>query len=193
MNKSKNIPEYLDNNNFDQTQLNNLLTGTNVTENIDDSGNLIVDMNKEDINNNITLLKQNITEFSNDKIEQNYDTSFNELINESDAQNNVMVEEDIKQLSEDQLKRESVLENQLDELANVLERESQRNIKIQEDAETNYNAMKSVILEQRIKNGEGVDEADFSDSFPFLPKREESSEQKNETSYNPSPFAIEPT
>lgn len=192
MNKSKNIPEYLDNNNFDQVELNNILTGTSVAENIDDSGNLIVDMNKEDINNNITLLKQNITEFSNDKIEQNYDTSFNELINESDAQNNIMVEEDIKQLSEDQLKRESVLENQLDELSKVLERESQRNIKIQEDAETNYKAMKSVILEQRIKNGEGTDETDFSDSFPFLPIDEEALKQ-NDTSYNPSPFVIEPS
>lgn len=191
MNQQNNIPDYLDNKNFDQTELSNLLAGTVSTENIDENGNQLVDMNTEDLSNNISVVKQNITEFSNNKIEQNYDTSFNELINESDSRNNLMIEDDIKQLSEDQLKREGVLENQLDELAKVLERESQRNIKIQEDAETNYKAMKSVIVEQRIKNGEGVDETDFSDAFPFLPKSETTTE--DETSFNPSPYAVNPT
>jgi len=191
MNQQNNIPEYLDNKNFDQTELSNLLTGVPATENVDENGNQLVDMNTEDLSNNISVVKQNITEFSNNKIEQNYDTSFSELINESDSNNNLMIEDDIKQLSEDQLKREGVLENQLDELSKVLERESQRNIKIQEDAETNYKAMKSVIVEQRIKNGEGVDETDFSDAFPFLPKSDTASE--NKTSFNPSPYAVEPT
>ena len=191
MNQQNNIPDYLDNKNFDQTELSNLLAGTVSTENIDENGNQLVDMNTEDLSNNISVVKQNITEFSNNKIEQNYDTSFNELINESDSRNNLMIEDDIKQLSEDQLKREGVLENQLDELAKVLERESQRNIKIQEDAETNYKAMKSVIVEQRIKNGEGVDETDFSDAFPFLPKSETTTE--DETSFNPSPYAVNST
>ncbi len=191
MNQQNNIPDYLDNKNFDQTELSNLLTGTPATENLDENGNQLVDMNTEDLSNNISVVKQNITEFSNNKIEQNYDTSFSELINESDSNNNLMIEDDIKQLSEDQLKREGVLENQLDELSKVLERESQRNIKIQEDAETNYKAMKSVIVEQRIKNGEGVDAADFSDAFPFLPKSDTASDDEN--SFNPSPFAAEPT
>ena len=191
MNQQNNIPDYLDNKNFDQTELSNLLTGTPSTENLDENGNQLVDMNTEDLINNISVVKQNITEFSNNKIEQNYDTSFSELINESDSNNNLMIEDDIKQLSEDQLKREGVLENQLDELSKVLERESQRNIKIQEDAETNYKAMKSVIVEQRIKNGEGVDAADFSDAFPFLPKSDTASDDEN--SFNPSPFAAEPT
>ena len=191
MNQQNNIPDYLDNKNFDQTELSNLLTGAPATENLDENGNQLVDMNTEDLINNIYVVKQNITEFSNNKIEQNYDTSFSELINESDSNNNLMIEDDIKQLSEDQLKREGVLENQLDELSKVLERESQRNIKIQEDAETNYKAMKSVIVEQRIKNGEGVDAADFSDAFPFLPKSDTASDDEN--SFNPSPFAAEPT
>jgi hypothetical protein len=191
MNQQNNIPDYLDNKNFDQTELSNLLTGAPATENLDENGNQLVDMNTEDLSNNISVVKQNITEFSNNKIEQNYDTSFSELINESDSNNNLMIEDDIKQLSEDQLKREGVLENQLDELSKVLERESQRNIKIQEDAETNYKAMKSVIVEQRIKNGEGVDAADFSDAFPFLPKSDTASDDEN--SFNPSPFAAEPT
>jgi hypothetical protein len=191
MSQQNNIPDYLDNRNFDQTELSNLLSGTSATEHIDENGNQLVDMNTEDLSNNISVVKQNITEFSNNKIEQNYDTSFNELINESDFNNNLMIEDDIKQLSEDQLKREGVLENQLDELSKVLERESHRNIKIQEDAETNYKAMKNVIVEQRIKNGEGVDETDFSDAFPFLPKSETNS--NDETSLNPSPYAVEPT
>jgi len=191
MNQQNNIPEYLDNKNFDQTELNNLLMGTPVTENIDDNGNQLVDMNTEDLSNNISVVKQNITEFSNNKIEQSYNTAFSELISESDINNNLIIEEDIKQLSEDQLKREGVLENQLDELSKVLERESQRNIKIQEDAEINYKAMKSVIVQQRIQNGEGVGESDFSDAFPFLPKSDTAS--GDEISFNPSPYATEPT
>ena len=81
------------------------------------------------------------------------------------------------------------MENQLDELSKVLERESQRNVKIQEDAESNYKAMKAVIIDQRISAGEGKEESDFQDSFPFLPKNSSSS---TDTTFNPSPYAIDP-
>ncbi len=189
MSDTKNIPDYLNTDDLDQVEISNILNGVSVEENIDDNGNQIIDMNTDDTKNNITVLKQNITKYSSDKIEQNYETSFTELLNEDEIKENIMVEEDIKQLSEDQLKRESVLENQLDELSKVLERESQRNIKIQEDAESNYKAMKSVIIEQRISAGEGKEESDFQDSFPFLPKN---STQNSETTFNPSPYVIDP-
>tara|TARA_B100000282_G_scaffold264501_1_gene215095 strand:+ start:137 stop:709 length:573 start_codon:yes stop_codon:yes gene_type:complete len=185
----KNIPDYLNTDELDQVELSNILSGMSVDENLDDNGNQIIDMNTDNTTNNITVLTQNITKFSSDKIEQNYDTSFSELLNENEMEENIMIEEDIKQLSEDQLKRESVLENQLDELSKVLERESQRNVKIQEDAESNYKAMKAVIIDQRISAGEGKEESDFQDSFPFLPKN---SSSNTDTTFNPSPYAIDP-
>ena len=115
MSDTKNIPDYLNTDDLDQVEISNILNGVSVEENIDDNGNQIIDMNTDDTKNNITVLKQNITKYSSDKIEQNYETSFTELLNEDEVKENIMVEEDIKQLSEDQLKRESVLENQLDE------------------------------------------------------------------------------
>ena len=44
-----------------------------------------------------------------------------------------------------------------------------KNIKEQEDSETNYRAAKALIIQQRIVAGEGATESDFSDAFPFLP------------------------
>jgi len=192
MSDARNIPEYLKNEEFNQEELIGVFKGDiQINENIDDTGNQIIDMNRDDLVNNVSIISQSRTEYSSDKIEQSYETNFSELLNESEIKENIMIEDDIKQLSEDQLKREAVLENQLDELSKVLERESQKNIKMQEDAEQNYKAMKSVIVEQRIKNGEGKSESDFKDSFPFLPKN--SSNAKDDTSFNPSPYAIDPT
>jgi len=192
MSDARNIPEYLKNEEFNQEELVGVFKGdVQINENTDDTGNQIIDMNTNDLVNNVSILSQSKTEYSSDKIEQSYETNFSELLNEGELKENIMIEDDIKQLSEDQQKRESVLENQLDELSKVLERESQKNIKIQEDAEQNYKAMKSVIVEQRIKNGEGTSESDFKDAFPFLPKK--SSDSKDDTSFNPSPYAIDPT
>ena len=44
MNQQNNIPDYLDNKNFDQTELSNLLTGAPATENLDENGNQLVVM-----------------------------------------------------------------------------------------------------------------------------------------------------
>ena len=144
MSDARNIPEYLKNEEFNQEELIGVFKGDiQINENTDDTGNQIIDMNTDDLVNNVSIISQSKTEYSSDKIEQSYETNFSELLNESEIKENIMIEDDIKQLSEDQLKREAVLENQLDELSKVLERESQKNIKIQEDAEQNYKAMKS--------------------------------------------------
>jgi len=189
MSDTRNIPDYLQVKDLDQEELSNIFAGSTITENLDDSGNQIIDMGTTDAQNNISVIKQNITIFSPDKIEQNYSTTFDEFLTETEEDDSLMVEDDIKQLSDDQLKRESVLSNQLDELSKILEIESQKNIKLQEDAESNYKAMKSVIIEQRIQNKEGESEDDFQDAFPFLPKNSPSSEN----TYNPLPYASEPT
>ena len=87
----------------------------------------------------------------------------------------------------DQLQREQILNTQVDELVNALEKETQRNIKFQEDAEQNYKATKDLLIQLRIKNGEGKDPSDFNDAFPFLPK--DINDSENIISEN-SPYVI---
>ena len=115
-------------------------------------------------------------------------TEFSEF-KSPDEQNksDLLVDDSITEVEDDQRVREGILEKQLDELSKILELESQKNIKFQEDAEQNYRATKNLIVDMRIKNGEGNDYSDFQDSFPFLPKTKDS-----EPSYNPSPYISNP-
>ena len=95
-------------------------------------------------------LTQTKTEFSKDKIDQYYDTHFSEFENDLPNGDNsdLVIEDDIKSISDVQLQREAVLETQLDEMSKILEQESNKNTKLKETSEQTYNAMKNVIIEQ---------------------------------------------
>jgi len=166
--------------------------GGDVNETLDNTGNQIIDASKGDITNSIMKLTQTKTEFSKDKIDQYYDTHFSEFENDLPNGDNsdLVIEDDIKSISDVQLQREAVLETQLDEMSKILEQESNKNTKLKETSEQTYNAMKNVIIEQRIKNGEGTEPSDFNDSFPFAPKDNPGDVS---TSYDPQPFATKPT
>ena len=182
---SDNIPQYIKIHDLDQVELSDILSGGKINENIDPTGNHIIDTTKDDIENSLMKISQSKTEFSKDKIDQFYSTQFTEFTDNLENENNdLIIEDDIKQTSDDNLSEKAVLETQIDELSKILEMESQRNIAIEEASEQNYNAMKSVIIEQRIKNNEGTTEHDFSDSFPFLPK-----DNKDDVDYDPIPYA----
>ena len=185
------IPDYIKLYDIDQSDLADVLAGGDINENIDATGNYIIDSSKSDISNSLIKLTQTISEFSKDKIDQNYSTEFTEFTNVQSVENSdLIVEDDIKTISDNQLQRESVLETQIDELSKIMELESQQSTKVKEEAEQTYNAMRGVIIEQRIKNNEGKTEADFQDAFPFLPI---GADTPSDTSYDSSPFAIEPT
>ena len=188
---STNIPDYLKIYDFDQTKLSKILSGDKIDENIDISGNLILDSTKNDIENSLIKITQVQTEFSQEKIEQYYDTDFSEFLSPTDgAEDSLDLNYDVKDISDEHLRREAVLETQLDEMSKILEQEQNTNTKTKEDAEKTYNAMRGLIIEQRIKNGEGSNPDEFQQSFPFLPK---STESKSSTNYDTDPFAIEPT
>lgn len=185
----KKYPVYITRYNFDQDKLNEVLLGNKIQENIDTSGNQIIKTDSVEIENCLMSLKQVKTEYSDDKIEKDYDTNFSEF---SDLINNnentgVMIEDDISEIDSAHKKQESILSNQLDELTKVLELETQKNIKFQEDSEQNYKATKNLIIQMRIDNGEGVSVDDFSDAFPFLPKN-----QSSGNDFNPAPFVANP-
>lgn len=181
------IPDYIKAHDLDQSDLSDVMSGGDINENIDATGNHIIDVSKTDISNSLIKITQTITEFSKDKIDQNYDTEFTEFTNVSSTEkSDLMIEDDIKTISDNQLQREAVLETQIDELSKILELESHQNTKVKEEAEQTYNAMRGVIIEQRIKNNEGKTDADFQSAFPFLPIDPAGSP---DTSYDPAPFA----
>ena len=183
------FPFYITKYDFDQNELNDILiNGESIQENIDSTGNQIINTESNSISDNLIKVPQLKTEFSEDKILQNYDVEFSEFKPPSDSnQSELMVDDTISEFEEEQRTREGLLENQLDELSKILEVETAKNIKFQEDAEQNYRATKNLILDMRIKNGEGSDYTDFQDSFPFLPKTSDS-----ETTFNPSPYVSNP-
>lgn len=191
MENNKKLPTYLTHSDFDQTELNDVFNGKQIEEKTDGEGNQIVDTSNITIQNSLTVIKQSKVNYSDDKIKQHYDVNFSEFIRDDVEDSDLKIEDDIKQTSDDNIKREKILQDQLDELSKVLELESQKNIKVQEDAEANYKAMKSVIIEKRIENGEGLSESDFLDSFPFLPIKD--SQTNPSTANNPLPYVIEPT
>lgn len=183
------LPFYITKYKFDQDKLNEVLVnGETINENIDSTGNQIINTESNSISDNLIKVPQLKTEYSDDKISQNYMTEFSEF-KSPDEQNksDLLTDDSITEVDNDQGVREEILESQLDELSKILELESQKNIKFQEDAEQNYRATKNLIVDMRIKNGEGSDYSDFQDSFPFLPKTKDS-----EPSYNPSPYISNP-
>ena len=185
------LPDYLKIYDFDQTKLSKILSGDKIEENVDASGNHIIDSSKGDIENSLTKITQVHTKFSKEKIEQYYDTNFSEFTSPNEEMGNELnLEYDVKDVSDEHLRREAVLETQLDEMAKILEQEQNTNTKTKEDAEKTYSAMMGVIIEQRIKNGEGSNPEDFQDSFPFLPKN---TTDGTTTTYESKPFASEPT
>lgn len=188
---ARNIPDYLNNKYIDQSELIKVLTEGVVDEKIDNYNNQIIDIKKTDAQNHLVVIKQSKVEYSPDSIEQNFNTSFSELINEERIDDSLNIDTDVKDLSIEHLRKEAVLQGQVEELTKVLEMETARGIKAKEDSEQNYNAMKSIIIQQRIQNGEGVDPSEFQDAFPFLPKKD--SNNPTSSSYNPEPFATEPT
>lgn len=190
---SKKYPVYITRYEIDQTDLNGFIEGNEISENIDSTGNQIIKANSDSIENCLLSLNQSKTEFSKDKIEQNYSTVFTEFTETQDknetGNNQLNVTDDISEIENAHKTQESILSNQLDELTKILEIESQKNIKFQEDAEQNYLATKNLIVDMRIKNGEGNSPEDFSDAFPFSPK---SSENTSNSDYNPLPFVSKP-
>ena len=188
------LPEYITNYKFDSAELKSVFDDGTTNNNIDKFGNYILkpelpDAKQSVISDQLIVVGSTNTNISADLVEQYYDTSFSEFTDHMDASEDISAEQaqmEIESDVEDQLRREGILSTQVDELVNALERETQRGIKFQEDAERNYKATKQMMIELRIKNGEGTSERDFNDAFPFLPKTDTTSEFVEN-----SPFVME--
>jgi len=189
---SKKYPVYITRYEIDQSELSEFVEGGEHKENIDSTGNQIIKTDSDTVENCFITIRQVKTEFSKDKIEQNYETKFTEfsdLVKSDDKSENLSIEDDVTDINNAHQNQENILNNQLEELTKILEVESQKNIKFKEDAQQNYLATKNLIIDMRIKNGEGNNPEDFSDAFPFSPL---SQENTSTTDYNPIPFLDEP-
>lgn len=189
---SKKYPVYITRYEIDQSELSEFVEGVEHKENIDSTGNQIIKTDSDTIENCFISIRQVKTEFSKDKIEQNYETNFTEfsdLVKSEDKSENLSIEDDITDINNAHQNQENILNNQLEELTKILEIETQKNIKFKEDSQQNYLATKNLIIDMRIKNGEGNKPEDFSDAFPFSPL---SQENTSTTDYNPIPFLDEP-
>lgn len=186
------LPDYISTFDFDQTELAKLMEGGDIGAKLDSTGNQLIKANDFSVANCLINIKQTKQEFSDEKIEQYYDTDFSEFTSPSPMSDNpnILISDDLTKISDAHDQRESILETQLEELSKILDNETQRNIKFQEDAEQNYKATKDLIIDMRIKNGEGTTESDFMDSFPFAPRADVSDP---DDSYNPSPYVVNPT
>ena len=187
------LPSYISDYNFKSSELRKLIDEGIVENKVDDYGNVILkpelpSQKDHAVSNQLMILERYNTEVSSDLIEQYYDTSFSEFTDVTDVDDENSQFQESNEISEEvdeQLKREQILNTQVEELVNALEKETQRNIKFQEDAESNYNAPKNLLIQMRIENGEGNDPSDFNDAFPFLPKN-----NTNEPIPENSPYVV---
>lgn len=175
-----NLPVYIKQFDFKELELDKLLRKDSINNDVDELGNIKIKINPNsikntgEINNEIMLFTESKTKFSNDLIDQYYDTEFTEFkefTNKSEPTELGNTNNNIENIVDEQLRRESILETQINELTKVLDLETQKNISFKENSEQNYNASKQTIIELRIKNGEGESADDFEDIFPFPPKK----------------------
>ena len=182
---SAELPSYIKKFDIDQDKLSDFFDNKETFG----GSNISINTNEVTVENCFIAVTQYKKSISEGLVEQFYDTEFNHFKDEIiDTESDLEIDEQsVNDLLENQNQMENILENQLDELTKILELESQKNIKIQEEAEQNYLATKKLIIDMRIKNKEGTDESDFSDAFPFELKTNE-----NADNFNPSPYVKEP-
>lgn len=175
-----NLPVYIKQFDFGEPELDKLLREDSLNNDVDELGNIKIKINSTsikntgDINNEIMLFTESKTKYSNDLIDQYYETEFTEFAeftNKLEPTDLGNANNNIENIVDEQLRRESILETQINELTKVLDLETQKNISFKENSEQNYNASKQTIIELRIKNGEGDSVDDFEDVFPFPPKK----------------------
>ena len=95
---------------------------------------------------------------------------------------------DVVDREQDRIEEEQLLQAQIDELSNILDKEMERGVKFKEEASEMYTASKDLIISQRIKNGEGTAKSDFSEKFPFLPLTAEQIENNSDGGVDQFPF-----
>lgn len=195
------LPSYVTQYNFNQERLDEFLKSGDLGNEYDSFGNLLLTSANEVVSTNSTAIEKHLIaigtskrKYSRNKLDEFMDTEFTEFLDGSSPGDTLDQTSDMQNIETNiakQLSQENILQTQIDELSDILEQETDKNIKGQEDSEANYRAAKALIIQQRIAAGEGSSEADFSDAFPFL-SLTDAQLAAGETGVENSPFMRSP-
>ena len=174
------LPTYITDNDFDQTQLKEVLTSGKVENNIDSYNNLFLSIDevsqKSKLGDYLIAVPTTKRKTIPQQVETFYDIQFSELtdfiVTDEDSLANDSFPEIEEEVS-DGIGEEQLLQAQIDELSNALDEEIEKSVRFKETAAETFEASKSIIVSQRIASGEGNSHEDFSDTFPFLPISEQ--------------------
>ena len=176
------FPGYITKYNFNQEKLDEIFKSRAIENEIDQFNNLILSTEFSDTETIddpekfLILVETKRMNYDLAAVENFTDTEFTEFESDTATFTDSISTPSYDEIDSDmanQLAQENILQAQIDELSNMVELEANKTVKFQEDAEMNFRAAKGVIVKQRIAAGEGKEEIDFSDAFPFLPLTEE--------------------
>lgn len=189
------LPKYISEENFNQELIGDLLNGGKLTNNIDTAGNYSISFdeitNESKLGDYLVAIPVEKTIQKQEQIETFFSVEFEEFtdvegIDEKDDVDNLY--SDIEKQQVDRIEEEQLLQAQIDELSDILDKEMERSVKFKEESAEMYNATKDLIITYRIKNGEGKGKDDFATKFPFLPLTSDQLETGEDPDVDKFPF-----
>lgn len=178
------IPSYIKQYDFNEKSYQSFVDTPISSNQLDEFNNLILssnidEENIESVEKFLMKVEPRKNTFNSTQVENFFDTTITEFQDSAQASDNalenLLISEFADEVDEEvgeQLANEKILQTQVDEISDTLDKEIQKSVKLKEDASETYQAAKDLIISQRISVGEGKTESDFSNKFPFLPLSE---------------------
>ena len=188
------LPEYLKQENFNQTELQKLLTNGELDNKIDTFNTISFSTEKTDADSKLEdfllLIPTEKRKAVPPQVETYIPTKVTDYSGDTAVSSEEEMEvlesiEDVEEEMNNMLSSEQALQAQINELSDRLDTEIGNSVKFKEESAETFSAAKDIIVSQRIAAGEGDSPQDFSDTFPFLPI---TAEQRQNQLPEPSPF-----
>ena len=139
------------------TYINNFLFTSQFTNNLDDMGNIILNVSASAANEIFIAVNLNDNNYNNQTIGNLYDVSIT-TVNVDNNNENLISMEDLKNSYNYVVTENETLRTKLDELISQIDSNS---------SQAEIVALKNLILTLRIQLGEGKAESDFGLEFPY--------------------------
>lgn len=139
------------------TYINNFLFTSQFTNNLDDMGNIILNVSASTANEIFIAVNLNDNNYNNQTINNLYDVSIT-TANVDNNNENLISMEDLKNSYNYVVTENETLRTKLDELISQIDSNS---------SQAEIVALKNLILTLRIQLGEGKVESDFGLEFPY--------------------------
>ena len=171
------LPEYIETQEFNQTELEESLKSGAFNNQRDARKNLIVKLDdptfESSVGDYLVGIRTEKRKQIPQQIETFYDTTISEfpdaqVEDETDPAQSTELSELLDEVESD-IDEQKLLQSQIDELSEKLDEEIDKSVRFKEDAVQTFQASRDLIISQRIAAGEGQSPSDFSETFPFLP------------------------